>query len=156
MAYDELKLENQLCHRFYVIANAFARFYRPLLERIDLTYPQYLVMMALWEKSDVAVSQLVQKTQIDAGAMTLILRKLVSKGYVTLHADESDRRVRRVVLSREGEALQNDARRIPEQARCHVSAIPMEELVALAHTMDKIRGELQSAIDRDDEGATPN
>ena len=76
LAPDTLKLESQLCHRFYTLSNAFTRAYRPMLKSLDITYPQYVVMMALWEQSNVTIAELLDKTVIDGGAMTLILKKL--------------------------------------------------------------------------------
>lgn len=76
-----LKLENQLCHRFYTLSNAFTRAYRPLLKTLDITYPQYVTLMALWENDDITIANLLEVTDIDGGAMSLILKKLEAKGF---------------------------------------------------------------------------
>ena len=94
---DLLKLDNQLCHRFYSVSNAFARAYRPLLQKMDITYPQYLVLLALWEHKQLTISALVEKSRIDPGGLTLILKKLVLKGYVHIQPFEQDKRVKQVV-----------------------------------------------------------
>ncbi len=76
-----LKLENQLCHRFYTLSNAFTRAYRPLLKALDITYPQYVTLMALWETDDITIAELLEKTVIDGGAMSLILKKLKKRAF---------------------------------------------------------------------------
>ena len=65
-----LKLENQLCHRFYTLSNAFTRAYRPLLKALDITYPQYVTLMALWETDHITIAELLDRTAIDGGAMS--------------------------------------------------------------------------------------
>ncbi|MEC8226255.1 MAG: MarR family transcriptional regulator, partial [Pseudomonadota bacterium] len=67
MKYPQLKLDNQLCHRLYMASNGIARAYRDSLNQLDLTYPQYVVMMALWEKDQISIAELLEKTAIDGG-----------------------------------------------------------------------------------------
>ncbi len=76
MSYEQLKLKNQLCHRLYMASNSIARAYREPLSELNITYPQYVVMMALWEQDEVTIAELVAKTAIDGGAMTQILKKM--------------------------------------------------------------------------------
>lgn len=136
---DTLKLENQLCHRLYLLSNAFTRAYRPLLDEIDITYPQYIVLMALWEKDEISIASLNQKTGIDAGAMTLILRKLSQKGFLDIRKDKADKRVKYVFLTEVGRELKEKARSIPEQMRCRVNDMQAEELQMLALLLDKLK-----------------
>ncbi len=74
MSINQLKLKNQLCHRLYMASNSIVRAYREPLRELNLTYPQYIVMMALWEQDEITIAELVEKTAIDGGAMTQILR----------------------------------------------------------------------------------
>lgn len=137
---DALKLENQLCHRFYLISNALTRAYRPLLEKLDITYPQYLVMMALWEKDKITIAALTQKTGIDAGAMTLILKKLSQKKLIKIEKDEEDKRVKHVNLTIAGQDLKKSAETIPAQMFCkfnHLNDIEVKQLVNLLDKMTK-------------------
>lgn len=136
---DTLKLENQLCHRLYLLSNAFTRAYRPLLDEIDITYPQYIVLMALWEKDEISIASLNQKTGIDAGAMTLILRKLSQKGFLDIRKDKADKRVKYVFLTEVGRELKEKASSIPEQMRCRVNDMQAEELQMLALLLDKLK-----------------
>lgn len=135
---DSLKLENQLCHRLYLLSNAFTRAYRPLLDKLGITYPQYLVLMALWETDGVTIASLTERTGIDAGAMTLILKKLVNKTLLDIRKDEKDKRVRHVFLTEEGKALKVQAKAIPEQMLCKFNDFDMAEYQKLLQTLDKL------------------
>ena len=75
MTFNQLQLKNQLCHRLYMASNSIVRAYREPLSDLNITYPQYVVMMALWEQDKVTIAELVKKTAIDGGAMTQILRR---------------------------------------------------------------------------------
>ena len=74
MSFEQLKLKNQLCHRLYMASNSIARAYRAPLAEINLTYPQYVVMMALWEEDKITISDLIERTAIDGSALTQILK----------------------------------------------------------------------------------
>jgi DNA-binding MarR family transcriptional regulator len=122
-----VKLENQLCHRFYSVSNAFTRAYRPMLTELDLPYPQYVVMMGLWEKDDVAISDLLAQTRVDGGAMTQILKKLEQKGYITLSSADGDKRSKKVELTDVGQQLQPAAIDIASEMRCKFKHLTVEE-----------------------------
>ncbi|MFD1622299.1 MarR family winged helix-turn-helix transcriptional regulator [Thalassotalea marina] len=135
---DSLKLENQLCHRFYLLSNAFTRAYRPLLDELDITYPQYLVLMALWEVGETTIASVTDKTGIDAGAMTQILKKLVSKGIVGIRKDEQDKRVKNVYLTADGQGLKKSATSIPSQMLCKFNGLDPSELKQLVSLLDRL------------------
>ncbi|WP_428033651.1 MarR family winged helix-turn-helix transcriptional regulator [Amphritea sp.] len=143
---DLLKLDKQICHRFYTVANAFARAYRPLLSELDITYPQYVVMMALWESDNVTIYELLQKTRIDGGAMSLILKKLSGKKLLSVASDENDKRVRRVVLTPAGKAAKTKALAIPQKMRCNFDNISNEEALELMRLVDKVSNGLNQAL----------
>jgi len=143
---DLLKLDNQICHRFYTVANAFARAYRPLLSELDITYPQYVVMMALWESDDVTIHELLQKTRIDGGAMSLILKKLSGKKLLSVASDDNDKRVKRVVLTPAGKAAKIKALAIPQKMRCNFDNISNEEALELMRLVDKVSNGLNQAL----------
>ncbi len=102
---DSPFLEDKLCHNLYVVSNAITRMYRTSLEKIDLTYPQYVVMMALWEKDDVSVSELHQKTHIDIGSLSLILKKMCNKEVISMVTNQSDKRIKQVQLTARGSIM---------------------------------------------------
>ena len=141
---EALKLENQLCHRFYTLSNAFTRAYRPLLAALDITYPQYVVMMALWEQDDVTIAGLLTKTLIDGGAMSLILKKLEQKGLLTVKQDEKDKRVKKVLLTEAGRAAKTTAEAVPAQMLCKFQGMTADEARQLVTLIDKLQGCFQS------------
>lgn len=135
-----LKLENQLCHRFYTLSNAFTRTYRPLLATLDITYPQYVTLMALWEQSGITIAELLEKSMIDGGAMSLILKKLEAKGFLYIAKDEQDKRVKRVMLSEKGKEAKIVAESIPQQMLCKLDGMSHAESKQLVHLLDKLHG----------------
>jgi len=137
-----LTLDTQLCHRVYTATNAFTRAYRPLLQRLDLTYPQYLVMLALWEQDRIAVHQLMAKTHMDGGSLTQILHKLQHKGLLTLAIDAADRRQRILHLTPQGQALKQQAWEIPQQMSCRLTGLSPTELWTLATLLDRLNADL--------------
>lgn len=139
-----LKLENQLCHRFYTLSNAFTRAYRPLLKALDITYPQYVTLMALWETDDITIAELLDKTVIDGGAMSLILKKLEEKGFLVVTKDESDKRVKRVQLTKMGKEQKVIAEDVPAQMLCKLNGMSAEESRTLKHLLDKLGGCFES------------
>lgn len=142
MTPDMLKLENQLCHRLYSVSNAITRAYRPYLQELGLTYPQYVVMMALWEKDGIAIQDLIQKTKMDGGSLTQVLGKIQSLEFIHIQADRTDRRKKIIHLSEKGKQLQDRALSVPEQMACKFSAIPMADFQVLMRLLDKMSCEL--------------
>jgi DNA-binding MarR family transcriptional regulator len=144
MSHDDfhLTLDAQLCHRLYTASNAFTRAYRPLLNALDLTYPQYLVMLALWEGDQIPVSQLMAKTHMDGGSLTQILNKLQHKALLALDIDPQDRRQRILTLTPQGQALKQQAREVPAQIACRLKGLSTAELWSLAGLLDRLNADL--------------
>ncbi len=134
MSDDSLKLSKQFCHKLYIATNAVVRAYRPLLDELDLTYPQYLTMLALWEQDMQEINQILDKTLIDPGAFSLILKKLQSKGLVEVTPSAHDRRVKTVSLSEAGLALKDKAQDIPKQMICKTPSLSEDD----ANTLSRI------------------
>jgi DNA-binding MarR family transcriptional regulator len=141
-----LKLENQICHSLYSATNALVRAYRPLLENLELTYPQYLVMLALWDEDKVIIKDLVQRTRFDAGTLTPVLKRLESKQLVSIGKSSTDSRQKIVLLSQQGRDLENRAKEVPEALSCQIEmpshdALQLkalaEQLYALIGSQDK-------------------
>ena len=118
---QQLRLENQLCFALYSATNAMIRAYRPWLEQLDLTYPQYLALLVLWQEDGVSVKQLGEQLHLDSGTLTPLLKRLEAKGLVTRGRRENDERVRVLVLTEAGQALRQQASGIPEAMRCQLS-----------------------------------
>lgn len=127
--YDALKLDNQLCFPLYACAREVIKLYKPFLDKIDLTYTQYITMMVLWEKKAINVKTLGQILYLDSGTLTPLLKKLEAKGYVSRQRSAEDERNLIVSVTECGEALKEQAVSIPnELAKC-VSLDPDETLV---------------------------
>lgn len=138
MNYSKLKLDNQICHRLYMASNSVVRAYRDALNQLDLTYPQYVVMMALWEENKMSIAGLLNKTKIDGGAMTQILKKMADKQLLSVVIDKEDKRKRLVKLESHGLKLQHQAVDIPDQIRCRFQSINTQEADQLMHLLDKL------------------
>lgn len=138
MIYPQLQLDNQLCHRLYMASNRITRSYRVQLETLDLTYPQYIVMMALWEKDGITIAELLQKTSIDGGAMTQILKKMTDKSLLSIVKDKDDKRKRLIKLEAHGDQLRHQAAQVPDKIRCSFSHMSDDEAQELIKLLDKL------------------
>lgn len=128
MAYDQLLLENQLCFPLYACSRAITRAYGPLLERVGLTYTQYVTMMALWEYGPTSVKELGERLFLDSGTLTPLLKKLEARGYVRRTRDKDDERRLIVSLTPEGKALEDEVSDIPGQMACNITLTPEEAM----------------------------
>lgn len=138
MKHPQLKLDNQICHRLYMASNGLTRTYRDSLADLNLTYPQYVVMMALWERDGISITALLEKTAIDGSAMTQILKKMGDKLLLNIVKDEQDKRKRVVKLTGEGQKLQSKAAKIPEHIRCQFPSLDDGEAQLLVQLLDKV------------------
>ncbi len=132
----QLLIENQVCFPLYSAANAIVRAYRPLLDKIDITYLQYIVMMVLWEELSLNVKELGQRLRLDSGTLTPLLKRLESKGFVERRRSEQDERVRIISLTEKGIALKEQAQYIPEQLSCSVD-LPEAQLRELKNLCEQ-------------------
>jgi DNA-binding MarR family transcriptional regulator len=132
-----LDLDRQICHSLYSASNALVRAYRPLLEKLDLTYPQYVVMMSLWQQDAVSISDLARHTRFDAGTLTPILRRLQKKGLIDSEVAEFDERRRVITVTGKGRSLKHSAEKVPGQIACTVD-MPVEEALELKTLCEKL------------------
>ncbi len=136
-ATDEyLKLDNQLCFVLYAGSRAITRMYKPLLDELHLTYPQYLVMLVLWEDDSRSVTDIGQRLQLDSGTLTPLLKRLESQGLIIRKRLESDERKVIVALTPEGKKLTQKAAVVPKELFCR-SGLGEKEFRALK---DQITG----------------
>ncbi|MDO8373141.1 MAG: MarR family transcriptional regulator [Polaromonas sp.] len=136
-----LQLDNQLCFALYSTSLAMTKLYKPLLDELGLTYPQYLAMLVLWEKDGLMVSELGERLYLDSGTLTPLLKRLEVSGLISrIRAVEDERRVH-ITLTAAGRKLKNRAAKIPgcilEASQC---SIP--ELTALTQQMRALRQRL--------------
>ena len=135
--YESLKLENQLCFPLYAVSNMITRKYRPLLEEIDLTYTQYIVMMVLWEKEQVNETCLCDALFLKSSTLTPLLKKLTAKGYITKSRDPRDERNLIITLSEEGKRLKEKALAVPKgiSREFHLSEEEAQSLYRILYKM---------------------
>ncbi len=139
-----LTLDAQICHSLYSATNALVRAYRPLLEPLDLTYPQYLVMLSLWQRDGVNVKALSQHTRLDAGTLTPILKRLEGKGWLRRELSPKDERQKLIVLTPAGVRLKERAEGVPEALACRLIG-NADEALALKALCEDIYRRLNSA-----------
>lgn len=140
---DELlKLDNQLCFVFYAASRAITQIYRPLLDEINLTYPQYLVMLVLWERDNLSVNEIGNLLKLDSGTLTPLLKKLESKKLIKRTRDRDDERKVIISLLPEGKALKKKAVSIPELLLCR-SGLSLNEFKALKKTISELVERIQ-------------
>ncbi len=111
--FDNLKLENQICFPLYAASNKVIRQYKPFLEKLNLTYTQYITMMCLWENNQINVKELGNKLFLDSGTLTPLLKKLEQKGYIKRNRDDGDQRNLIVTITKQGMDLRNQAKDVP-------------------------------------------
>lgn len=113
--YEQLKLHNQICFPLYALSKEITRQYTPFLNALDLTYPQYLVMLVLWEQDSQTVNQIGAKLHLDSGTLTPLLKRLQTKNLIVRQRSQSDERSVLISLTQAGRELQHTAAHIPQQ-----------------------------------------
>jgi DNA-binding MarR family transcriptional regulator len=139
-----LALDRQLCFALYSSSLAMTRLYTPLLKPLGLTYPQYLVLLDLWEHGEATVSELGTRLFLDSGTLTPLLKRLQMGGLVTRSRDPEDERRVRVSLTAAGLALRAPALAIPEALAC-ATACEFDEISRLTQQLKALRGRLHQA-----------
>ncbi|MDP1895372.1 MAG: MarR family transcriptional regulator [Hydrogenophaga sp.] len=136
-----LRLDNQLCFALYSASLAMTKLYKPLLDELGITYPQYLVLLVLWERDGLTVSELGERLSLDSGTLTPLLKRLETAGLVSRLRDTQDERRVLVRLSAAGRELKQRAARIPgcvlQASQCSVA-----EAMALTHQIQTLRNRL--------------
>lgn len=140
-AIDPLALENQFCFALYSASLAMTKTYKPFLDKLGLTYPQYLVMLVLWQQDNVLVKSIGEKLFLDSGTLTPLLKRLEASSLIARTRDEADERQVRITLTREGRALRKKAQTIPEQILCASGQQP-QEVARLRAQLTAVRNDL--------------
>ena len=135
--YKSLSLRSQLCFPLYAASRETIKRYRPHLDKLGLTYTQYIVMMVFWEEKTQNVKQLGEKLYLDSGTLTHVLKTLEAKGYIVRSRSKEDERVLNVAITEAGEALKDEALSIPMEMVKHV-ALSREESYTLYKLLHKL------------------
>ncbi|KKO44336.1 MarR family transcriptional regulator [Arsukibacterium ikkense] len=139
-----LPLDQQLCFALYSVSNAVVRLYRPLLQPFDLTYPQYVVLLALWQQDNVTLGNLGRATLFDSGTLTPLVKKLEQKQLLQRVASPNDERVKQVVLTPAGKALQARVSGVMQALRCQV-AMDDQQLSQLRQLARQLQQQISEA-----------
>jgi len=138
-AADDLKLDAQLCFALYAASNAMTRLYRDRLEPLGLTYPQYLVMLVLWEQDGLTVKAIGERLHLDSGTLTPMLKRMEQAGLVERRRDATDERQVAVSLTVDGRALKADIRQVRADLGCLLPLPPAD--------LGRLRAELRGLAD---------
>lgn len=148
MAYSELQLDNQICFRLYTASRMITQAYTPMLSELGITYPQYLVMMVLWEKDRQPVNDIAHRLLLETNTVTPLLQRMEKQGLVTRKKGEQDKRQQIVSLTQEGKDMEEKAYElIPAGMSKRFSACPLkqEDYQNLAQELDSIINVLKQA-----------
>ncbi|PUA18250.1 MarR family winged helix-turn-helix transcriptional regulator [Glaciimonas sp. PCH181] len=142
---DSLLLDNQLCFALYSASLTMTKIYKPLLQQLGITYPQYLVMLTLWERDAVTVSEVGERLYLDSGTLTPLLKRLEIAGLVRRQRAAKDERQVIVSLTAMGDSLRHQAQTIPQQVSCSAQC-SLDELKALTGQLQRLRRAMASNI----------
>lgn len=140
-----LRLDNQLCFALYSTSLTMTKLYKPVLARLGLTYPQYLVMLALWEAAPLTVSDLGARLFLDSGTLTPLLKRMQASGWLLRERDAADERRVLVSLSEVGRALRRQAGGVPREVAC-ATQCSLDELADLTRRLQALRGNIGAAL----------
>jgi DNA-binding MarR family transcriptional regulator len=138
MDYNQLKLENQLCFPFYAASRLIIRHYQPHLDRLGITYPQYLVLMVLWEKDGVSVNEIANQLILNTNTITPLLKRMEKREIVQRKRSTEDERKVLIHLSSKGKQLQEQAAEIPAKMAENLNVEPEELACMKDQIMDMI------------------
>jgi len=140
MEFEQLKLSNQLCFPIYAASRLITREYQPHLEKLGITYPQYLVLMVLWETDGITVNEIAQKLILNTNTVTPLLKRMETLGIIKRQRSESDERKVMVQLTQKGILLKTEAANIPEKLASGLlsESINTEELIDLRNKLNKM------------------
>ena len=140
-----LRLDKQLCFALYSTSLTMTKLYKPVLERLGLTYPQYLVMLVLWESAPLTVSELGARLFLDSGTLTPLLKRMQASGWLLRDRDAEDERRVIVSLSDAGRALRQQASGVPREVAC-ATQCSLDELADLTQRLQTLRSNIAAHL----------
>lgn len=141
----EIKLEDQLCFSLYACSRAILRLYRPFLDELNLTYPQYLVLLVLWEKQQSSIKELGKLLELDSGTLTPMLKRMETAQLIERKRDKEDERIVLVSITEKGVSIREKAMCIP-QSLLNTSGMSMEEIQELNKAIKQLSAQVDSAL----------
>lgn len=147
MEYEQLKLGNQICFPFYAVSRLIIREYQPHLDKMGITYPQYLVMMVLWETDGISVNEIAQKLILNTNTVTPLLKRMESQGIISRKRSGNDERKVMVTLTGKGKEMRTEAATIPEKlvSGLNTGSLSLEELIDLRNKLNGLISSLQTS-----------
>ncbi len=142
---ENLKLENQLCFPLYQASRLMIKAYTPLLNKLKLTYPQYLVLMVLWETDEISIKEISSKIDLDTNTLTPLLKRMEKNDYVKRIRSKEDERIVNISLTEKGKKTKNFALKIPTEI-FNKSGLTMKELQSLKSDLDVLISNLHHEI----------
>lgn len=134
--YDKIKLENQICFPLYALSREVIKLYKPILEKYNLTYTQYVTMLAIWEVEEIDFKELGKRLHLDSGTLTPVVNKLVTMDLINKYRNEKDDRLVTIELTVKGRLLKEDILEVPEEIFCNFNG-DIEDLMMLKKYLDK-------------------
>ena len=144
--YACLRLENQLCFPLYACAKEVVKRYRPMLDELDITYTQYITMMALWEHRSLSVKDIGAMVCLDSGTLTPLLKKLEDKGYVERSRDKDDERILHVSVTEKGMQLRDRALSVPGSIATCIP-LSLEDAMTLSRILRKLMADFSNDLE---------
>lgn len=142
--YEQLKLDNQLCFRLYTASRLVAGAYNPYFEQLGITYPQYLVLLVLWEKDRQPVNDIAKRLHLETNTVTPLLQRMEKAGLIERKRGEIDTRQRIVSLTPKALAMREQAKEIPDKLSEELAKyVSLDEMMALIPSLDKLIEGLQ-------------
>ena len=141
---EALRLDNQLCFALYSTSLAMGKLYKPLLNRLGLTYPQYLMMLVLWEEDGLTSTDMGKRLQQDLGALSPVIKRLETQGLLQRRRSAEDERRVQLFLTNKGKAMRDQAQQLPGEVLC-ASGLQLEQLASLKQQLDSLRANLSQA-----------
>ena len=140
MQYEQLKLENQICFPVYAASRLITREYQPHLEKLGITYPQYLVLMVLWEEDGITVNDIAAKLILNTNTVTPLLKRMEVMGIISRRRSMADERKVLITLTEKGRKMQEEAVTIPQQLMDELQQIGVttDELIGLKRSLDRL------------------
>lgn len=145
--FDNLKLDSQLCFALYTATNSITRLYRSLLDEYELTYPQYLVLLVLWEKDGIAIKEVMKRLKLDSGTLSPIIKRLQNAGLVHKERTAQDERIVRLYLTDKSKNLEPFIAEVQNKVACQTE-LSSEEFFELLDRLNKVATSLNQKDDK--------